>query len=199
MLKKYNNIKGEVFFAHNTAVIDAPDNIGKDTKILHFSHIFNKTIIGSNCVVGQNVMIGPEVEVGNNCKVQNNVSIYKGVELADEVFCGPSCVFTNVVSPRSFIEKKNEFLITKVAKGATIGANATIICGINIGEYSLIGAGSVVTRDVPSFGLVVGNPARQIGWVGHFGEKLDNELICPSTGREYEEKVPGILIEKETK
>ena len=162
MLKKYNNIKGEVFFAHNTAIIDAPDNIGKDTKIWHFSHIFNKTIIGSNCVVGQNVMIGPEVEVGNNCKVQNNVSIYKGVELADEVFCGPSCVFTNVVSPRAFIEKKNEFLITKVAKGATIGANATIICGITINQKSFVAAGAVVTKDVKKKTVVAGNPAKII-------------------------------------
>ncbi|PPR78818.1 MAG: UDP-2-acetamido-3-amino-2,3-dideoxy-D-glucuronate N-acetyltransferase [Alphaproteobacteria bacterium MarineAlpha2_Bin1] len=196
MLKKYN-YTGEVFFAHESAIIDAPDNIGKDTKIWHFSHILKDTIIGRNCIVGQNVMIGPEVEIGNNCKVQNNVSIYKGVELADDVFCGPSCVFTNVVSPRAFIEKKNEFLVTKVARGATIGANATIICGVKVGEYSLIGAGSVVTRDVPSFALVVGNPARQIGWVGHFGEKLDKKLICPATGRRYEEKIPGTLKEKE--
>ena len=198
MLKKYINKSGDMFFAHESAIIDSSDDIGKDTKIWHFSHIFSNTVLGHNCIVGQNVMIGPEVEIGNNCKVQNNVSIYKGVELADEVFCGPSCVFTNVINPRAFIEKKSEFLITKVERGVTIGANATIICGVKLGEYSLIGAGSVVTKDVPSFGLVVGNPARHVGWVGHSGERLDSNLICPVTGRKYEENKLGILSEKVT-
>ena len=198
MLNEISNKFNEVFFVHDTAIIDSADYIGKGTKIWHYSHILNNTTMGKNCVVGQNVMIGPDVKIGSNCKVQNNVSIYKGVILDDDVFCGPSCVFTNVINPRAFIEKKNEFLTTKVEKGVTIGANATIICGVNLGAYCLIGAGSVVTKNIPSFALVLGNPARQVGWVGHSGEKLDKNLICPSTGRQYIEVSSGVLSEKES-
>ncbi len=196
MLKKYSNQVGEDFYAHETAIIDNPEMIGKDTKIWHFSHVLGNTNIGEGCTIGQNVMIGPDVTMGKNCKVQNNVSIYKGVFLEDDVFCGPSCVFTNVLNPRASIEKKDEFRQTLVKKGSTIGANATIICGVELGEHSFIGAGSVVTKDIPSFGLVIGNPGKLVGWVGKFGEKLDEKLICPTTGEKYEEVSPGILKEK---
>lgn len=153
------------YFVHETAVIDDGVEIGKGTKIWHFTHILKGSKIGENCIIGQNVMIGPDVIVGNRCKIQNNVSLYKGVILEDDVFCGPSCVFTNVLTPRAFIERKHEFKQTIVKRGATIGANATILCGITIGRYSLIGAGAVVTRDVPDYALFYGNPARHVGWV----------------------------------
>ena len=197
MLNKILNKFNEQFFVHETALVDSAENIGKGTKIWHYSHILNNTTMGQNCIVGQNVMIGPDVTIGSNCKVQNNVSIYKGVVLDDDVFCGPSCVFTNVINPRAFIEKKNEFMSTTVEKGVTIGANSTIICGVNLGAYCFIGAGSVVTKNIPSFALVFGNPARQVGWVSHSGEKLDKNLICPSSGRQYVEVSSGVLSEKE--
>ncbi|MCX7724109.1 MAG: N-acetyltransferase [Thermodesulfovibrio sp.] len=176
------------YFAHETAVIDEDVEIGEGSKIWHFSHILKGSKIGKNCIIGQNVTIGPDVKVGNKCKIQNNVSVYKGVTLEDEVFCGPSCVFTNVYNPRAFIERKHEFKSTIVKKGATIGANATIVCGISIGKYALIGAGAVVNRDVPDYALVVGVPAKQIGWVCKCGttlKKENNLFKCDYCGNEY--------------
>jgi len=160
------------YFVHNTSIIDEGAVIGEGTKIWHYSHILSDTRMGKNCVVGQNVSIGPAVTIGDGCKVQNNVSIYKGVTLEDGVFCGPSCVFTNVYTPRAFVERKDEFLPTLVRHGATIGANATVICGVTIGRFALIGAGAVVKADVVDYAMVVGVPARQIGWVCKCGEKL---------------------------
>ena len=155
--------------AHPTAVIDEGAVIGKGTKIWHFSHIMSGAIVGENCTIGQNVLVSPQAVLGNNVKVQNNVSVYTGVICEDDVFLGPSCVFTNVINPRSFISRKEEFRSTRVKKGATIGANATIICGVSIGEYAMIGAGAVVTKEVPDYALIVGNPGRQIGWVDKEG------------------------------
>ena len=176
------------YFIHESSFIDKNASIGENTKIWYFSNILNNCIIGKNCVIGQNVMIGPNVKIGNNCKIQNNVSIYQAVELEDYVFCGPSCVFTNVINPRSGVEKKDQFKATLVRKGATIGANATILCGNEIGSFSMIGAGSVVTKNVDNFSLVIGNPAKRIGWVSKYGENLTESLICPVTGDEYIEK-----------
>jgi UDP-2-acetamido-3-amino-2,3-dideoxy-glucuronate N-acetyltransferase len=173
------------FYAHDTACIDEGCEIGKGTKIWHYSHILKGTKVGKNCTIGQNVMVGPDVIVKDNCKIQNNVSLYKGVTLENGVFCGPSCVFTNVHKPRAEIERKDEFLKTHVEKGVTIGANATIICGNRIGAYSLIGAGAVVLKDVKPHALVIGNPAIQKGWVSHAGEKLDESFLCPREGRQY--------------
>ncbi|MGH8611691.1 MAG: Gfo/Idh/MocA family oxidoreductase [Gammaproteobacteria bacterium] len=181
-------------FVHETACIDAPVEIGTGTHIWHFSHVLPHSRLGRNVVVGQNVMIGPDVSVADNCKIQNNVSLYKGVTLEDGVFCGPSCVFTNVMNPRAEIERKSAFRPTLVRRGATIGANATIVCGVTLGEHCFIGAGAVVTRDVPPFALVVGAPARQIGWVSHDGERLGSDLICPRSKRRYRE-VSGLLEE----
>lgn len=177
----------ENYFVHESAYIDEPSKIGKGTKIWHFSHILPNVEIGENCIIGQNVSIGPEVTVGNRCKIQNNVSLYKGVVLEDGVFCGPSAVFTNVINPRAEIERKNEFKTTLVRRGVTIGANATILCGIELGEYSLIAAAAVITKDVPPFALMAGVPARRIGWVSRSGEKLDGNLICPRSGIRYQE------------
>lgn len=176
------------YFVHETSCIDDDVVIGEGTRIWHFSHILKGTRIGRDCTIGQNVMIGPDVTIGNRCKIQNNVSIYKGVTLEDEVFCGPSCVFTNVHNPRAFIERKHEFRKTLVKRGATIGANATIICGVTIGRYAFVGAGAVVTRDVPDYALVVGVPARQIGWACKCGVRLTTEgerATCHSCGSEY--------------
>ena len=161
------------FFAHETAVIDPGCTIGKDTKIWHFSHIMPYCIIGEDCNIGQNVVVSPKVILGKNVKVQNNVSIYTGVICEDDVFLGPSMVFTNVINPRSAIKRQNEYQKTIVRKGASIGANATIICGNNIGKYAFIGAGAVVTKEVLPFALVVGNPSKQIGWVSEYGHRLD--------------------------
>ncbi|WP_010304061.1 Gfo/Idh/MocA family oxidoreductase [Candidatus Odyssella thessalonicensis] len=174
------------YFAHETAIVDSGCTIGQGTKIWHFSHIIKGTQIGEDCVIGQNVMIGPDVTVGNRCKIQNNVSLYKGVILGDGVFCGPSCVFTNVHNPRAEVERKDEFRPTYVESGVTIGANATIVCGNKLGAYSLIGAGAVITKDVKPHAVMVGNPAKQIGWVSHAGEKLGEDLICPREGRRYQ-------------
>jgi|UniRef100_A0A7V3NTL4 UDP-2-acetamido-3-amino-2,3-dideoxy-glucuronate N-acetyltransferase len=185
------------YFVHPSSYIDENVEIGEGTKIWHFCHILRNTKIGKNCVLGQNVMAGPNVIIGNRCKIQNNVSVYEGVELEDDVFCGPSMVFTNVINPRAFIERKHEFKKTLVKKGATIGANATIVCGVTIGRYALVGAGAVVTKDVPDYALVVGVPARQIGWVCKCGNTLKNrkedKLVCSSCGSEYVEK-DGKLI-----
>ncbi|MFQ5659751.1 MAG: Gfo/Idh/MocA family oxidoreductase [Gammaproteobacteria bacterium] len=182
-------------YIHDTAVIDYPCEIGEGTKIWHFSHILEGSNIGRNCIIGQNVMIGPDVVVGDNCKIQNNVSIYKGVTLEDHVFCGPSCVFTNVNTPRAEIERKDEFLSTHVGRGATIGANATIICGSSLGQYCFIAAGAVVTKEVPPYALMAGIPAKRTGWVSHTGEQLGPDLVCPRSGRKYIEKNKDCLEE----
>ena len=176
------------YFVHETALVDEGCNIGRGTKIWHFSHIIKGTTLGENCVIGQNVMIGPDVKIGNQCKIQNNVSLYKGVILEDGVFCGPSCVFTNVHNPRAEVERKDEFRKTYVERGVTIGANATIVCGNKLGAYSLIGAGAVITKEVKPHAVMVGNPAKQIGWVSHSGDKLGTNLICPREGRKYQIK-----------
>jgi UDP-2-acetamido-3-amino-2,3-dideoxy-glucuronate N-acetyltransferase len=178
------------FFAHDTAVIDDNCEIGEGTKIWHFSHIMLGSKIGKGCNIGQNVVISPDVILGNNVKVQNNVSIYTGVVCEDDVFLGPSCVFTNVINPRSAINRKAEYAKTIVGKGATIGANATIVCGHNIGAYAFIGAGAVVTKDIPPYALVIGNPANQSGWMSEYGHKLifdaDNKAKCPESNERYE-------------
>ena len=177
------------FFAHPTTIIDEGSQIGKNSKIWHFSHVMSGAIIGENCIIGQNVFIASGVVVGNGVKIQNNVSLYTGVIIEDDVFLGPSMVFTNVLNPRSFIERKSEFRQTTIQKGATVGANATIICGNEIGEYAFIGAGAVVTKTVKPFALVLGNPARQTGWVSRNGIKLDfaggNMATCPEAGETY--------------
>jgi UDP-2-acetamido-3-amino-2,3-dideoxy-glucuronate N-acetyltransferase len=173
------------YFAHETAIIDPDVSIGRGTRIWHFSHILKGTVIGENCVIGQNVMIGPNVRVGDGCKIQNNVSVYEGVILEDGVFCGPSCVFTNVSNPRAFIDRRSEIRRTRVGAGASLGANATVICGTTIGSYALVAAGAVVTRDVRPYALVMGSPARFRGWVGRSGERLSDELVCPRTGERY--------------
>jgi len=183
------------YFAHETALIDEGCEIGEGSKIWHFSHILKGTKIGKDCVIGQNVMIGPDVMIGNSCKIQNNVSLYKGVILEDGVFCGPSCVFTNVHNPRAEIERKDEFRVTYVERGVTIGANATIVCGNRLGAYSLIGAGAVITKDVKPHAVMAGNPAKQIGWVSHAAEKLTDELICPREKRQYKISIDGYLME----
>ena len=182
-------------FVHESAYVDEPVEIGPGTKIWHFSHVLAGTRIGAGCSIGQNASIGPDVAIGDRCKIQNNVSLYKGVTLEDEVFCGPSCVFTNVNTPRAGIDRKSEFLDTKVGTGATIGANATIVCGNDLGEYCLVAAGAVVTDAVPPHALVAGVPAKRIGWVGHAGERLDADLTCPRTGRRYREADPDRLEE----
>ena len=176
------------YFAHETAVIDSNCTIGKGTKIWHFSHIMRHCIIGEECNIGQNVVVSPEVILGRNVKVQNNVSIYTGVICEDDVFLGPSMVFTNVMNPRSAIIRKNEYKKTLVKKGASIGANATIICGNNIGEYSFIGAGAVVTKEVLPYALVVGNPSKQIGWVSEYGHRLHFDENGFATCKESKEK-----------
>lgn len=177
------------YYAHETAVIDEGCEIGDGTKIWHFSHIMPKCKIGANCNIGQNVVVSSEVILGNNVKVQNNVSIYTGVQCEDDVFLGPSMVFTNVINPRSAINRKNQYLKTLVRRGATIGANATIVCGIEIGRYAFIGAGAVVTKSVTDYALVVGNPARQRGWMSEYGHKLlfnkEGLATCPEDNQTY--------------
>ncbi|WP_070137804.1 acyltransferase [Crocinitomix algicola] len=177
------------YFAHETAVIDEGCVIGEDTKIWHFSHIMSNCSIGNRCNIGQNVVISPQVILGNNVKIQNNVSVYTGVICEDDVFLGPSMVFTNVINPRSSVNRRGEYLETVVKKGASIGANATIVCGNPIGEYAFIGAGAVVTKEVPAYALLVGNPAKQIGWMSTFGHRLEfNEnglATCPESGEKY--------------
>lgn len=182
-------MKPESYFAHETAVIDEGCKIGNDTKIWHFSHIMPNCIIGERCNIGQNVVISPEVVLGNNVKVQNNVSIYTGVTCDDDVFLGPSMVFTNVINPRSAVNRRNDYLKTHVGKGASIGANATIVCGHDIGTYAFIGAGAVVTKNIPAYSLWVGNPAKQLGWVSEYGHRLnfdENGLaVCPESDEKY--------------
>lgn len=178
------------YFAHETAVIDDGCTIGKGTRIWHFSHIMPGCVIGENCNIGQNVVISPEVILGRNVKIQNNVSIYTGVTCDDDVFLGPSMVFTNVINPRSAVNRKNEYAKTHVGKGASIGANATIVCGHDIGKYAFIGAGAVVTKNVPDYALVIGNPARQTGWMSEYGHKLKfdstGKATCDESGEVYE-------------
>ena len=177
------------YFVHETAIVDDGATIGKGTKIWHFSHIMSNCQIGENCNIGQNVVISPEVILGNQVKVQNNVSVYTGVTCDDDVFLGPSCVFTNVTNPRSAVNRKSQYARTHVGKGATIGANATIVCGHDIGAYAFIGAGAVVTKTVPAYALLVGNPAKQIGWMSEFGHRLhfDQNGIaeCPESKQRY--------------
>lgn len=188
MLKQNKN---EGFFIQKSSCIDENVRIGEGTKIWHFSHILKGSVIGNNCIIGQNVMIGPDVIIGNGCKIQNNVSIYKGIVLEEGVFCGPSCVFTNVFTPRAFIERKNEFMCTIVKKGATIGANATIVCGTTLGRYCFIGAGAVVTKDIPDYALVYGAPAKVKGWVCECGVKLTfnkNTAECKRCSSKYLKK-----------
>ena len=177
------------YFKHETAIIDEGCQIGAGTKIWHFSHIMPHCKIGENCNIGQNVVVSPEVVLGNNVKVQNNVSIYSGVTCEDDVFLGPSMVFTNVINPRSAISRREQYAKTHVGKGATIGANATIICGHSIGKYAFIGAGAVVTKEVPDYALVVGNPARQTGWMSEYGHRLhfnsEGVAVCPESHQKY--------------
>lgn len=186
-----NNTK-QNYYAHPTAVIDEGCNIGAGSKIWHFSHIMPNCTLGEKCNIGQNVVVSPEVVLGNNVKVQNNVSIYTGVTCDDDVFLGPSMVFTNITNPRSAIIRREQYARTHVGKGASIGANATIVCGHDIGEYAFIGAGSVVTKNVPAFALLVGNPARQIGWMSEYGHRLNFDengiAICPESNQKYQLK-----------
>lgn len=180
---------------HESAYVDDPVTIGEGTVIWHFSHLLGNVEIGEKCSIGQNVMIGPRVTVGDNCRLQNNVSLYEGVTLESDVFCGPSCVFTNVINPRAHVSRKSEFRKTLVRKGATIGANATILCGHSIGAYAFVAAGAVVTSDVADYSLVAGVPARRIGWMSRAGEKLGADLVCPREGTRYREASPDRLEE----
>lgn len=188
-------MSGSQYFAHDSAAIDEGAKIGAGTKIWHFSHIMSGATIGEGCNIGQNVVVSPGCRIGRNCKIQNNVSIYTGVTLDEDVFCGPSMVFTNVLNPRSHIPRRDQYRDTKVERGASIGANATIVCGVTLGKYCFVGAGAVVTRDVPAYGVVVGNPARLHGYVCFCGEKLqlpveerDFTAACLECGRHYEKR-----------
>lgn len=177
------------YFVHPSAIVDEGCNIGSGTKIWHFSHIMTGCVIGENCNIGQNVVISPEVVLGRNVKIQNNVSLYTGVTCGDDVFLGPSCVFTNVTNPRSAVNRRGQYSKTHVGNGASIGANATIVCGHDIGEFAFIGAGAVVTKNVPAYALLVGNPAKQIGWMSEFGHRLafdkDGIAVCPESKQKY--------------
>ena len=180
-------------FVHQSSWVDDGAKLGAGTRVWHFCHVLADASIGDDCNIGQNVMVGPGVVVGNRCKIQNNVSVYPGVTLEDGVFCGPSCVFTNVVNPRAEVERKDEFRPTRVGRGASIGANATIVCGHDIGEYAFIAAGAVVTTTVPAHALMVGVPARQVGWVSRAGHQLDDTLVCPESGEIHALDAEGIL------
>ena len=197
MNKKYNY---EDVFIHESSFIDDNVEIGQGTKIWHFSHILKDCKIGNDCSFGQNVVVGRSVTIGNKVKIQNNVSVYEGVTLEDGVFCGPSCVFTNVNNPRSEIVRKNEFRKTLVKRGATLGANCTIVCGVTIGAFAFIGAGAVVNKDVPDYALMVGVPSKQIGWMSEYGEKLDLPVLgnvqttCKHTGQQYQLKNDKLIV-----
>lgn len=178
------------YFAHESSYVDDGAQIGNGTKVWHFSHVMPGAVIGERCNLGQNVVVMPGTKIGNNVKIQNNVSIYEGVELEDDVFCGPSCVFTNVMNPRSHVSRKNEYRRTLVKRGGSIGANATIVCGVTLGEYAFIGAGAVVTADVPAYGLMLGVPARRVGWMCQCGERLHpagGQAACAACGASYQE------------
>ncbi len=184
-------------FIHESSYIDEQVSIGKGTKIWHFSHILSNSKIGSNCSLGQNVVVGPNVKIGNNVKIQNNVSVYDGVTIEDDVFCGPSCVFTNVINPRSSVSRKEEFRKSNIGKGASIGANATIICGNDLGDYCFIAAGATVTKTVPNFAIMAGTPARRIGWMSKAGSTLNSDLICPIDRTKYFLESENKLVEIE--
>jgi UDP-2-acetamido-3-amino-2,3-dideoxy-glucuronate N-acetyltransferase len=183
---------GGTYYRHESSYVDEGAQVGEGTRIWHFSHVMSGAKIGARCSLGQNVNVGGRAVLGNGVKVQNNVSIYDEVIIEDDVFCGPSMVFTNVVNPRSFVERKHEYRRTLVKKGASIGANATVVCGVAIGRYAFVGAGSVVTKDVPDYALVYGNPARQHGWVCVCGVKLDEQLVCPACGKKYTKSEHGL-------
>ena len=189
-----SNFAAPEYFVHPTAVVDDNVTVGRGSKIWHFSHILSGSKVGEKCNLGQNVMVGPEVSIGNNCKLQNNVSVYQGVTLEDGVFCGPSMVFTNIYNPRAEIRKMDQVRPTRVKKGATIGANATIVCGVTLGRYSFIGAGTIVNKNVPDYAIVVGNPARQIGWACECGERLTEDLDCLSCGKHFAKKAGGLEL-----
>ena len=185
-------------FVHPSAYVDEPCEIGDGTKIWHFCHVMKNARLGRGCNLGQNVFVASDVAIGNNVKIQNNVSVYTGVELEDDVFCGPSCVFTNVINPRSQIVRHSQYLHTLVRRGATIGANATIVCGATVGRYAFIGAGAVVRGDVPDYALMIGVPARRRGWMSRHGHRLsppdaEGIMLCPETGWRYQEVEPGVL------
>ncbi len=186
------------YFVHPSAIIDEPCIIGEGTKIWHFCHVMSGAQLGARCNLGQNVFVANDVRIGNNVKIQNNVSVYAGVELEDDVFCGPSCVFTNVSNPRSQIVRHALYERTRVRRGATIGANATIVCGVTIGRYAFVGAGAVVTQDVPDYALALGVPARQVGWMSRHGHRLPNPdqaglMLCPESGWRYQQNADGVL------
>jgi len=183
---------GNIYYRHESSYVDVGAEVGEGTKIWHFSHVMAGAKIGARCSLGQNVNVGGQAVLGNNVKVQNNVSIYDDVIIEDEVFCGPSMVFTNVINPRAFVERKHEYKETRVKRGASIGANATIVCGVTLGEYCFVGAGSVVTRDVPAYALVYGSPAHQHGWVCRCGVKLGDDLICPECGKRFVKTDKGL-------
>jgi UDP-2-acetamido-3-amino-2,3-dideoxy-glucuronate N-acetyltransferase len=180
------------YFVHESSYVDEGAVIGPGTKVWHFSHVMSGAKIGEKCSIGQNVNVGSRAVIGDGVKIQNNVSIYDDVIIEDDVFCGPSCVFTNVINPRAFIERKKEYLKTTVKRGASIGANATIVCGVTLGEFSFVGAGSVVTKDIPAFAMAYGNPARLRGWMCRCGVKLGVDLRCPACGSAYEKAGTGI-------
>lgn len=191
------------FFKHDTAIIDPGASIGANTRVWHFSHICGGAVIGENCSLGQNVFIANNVVIGSNVKIQNNVSIYDSVTLEDDVFCGPSMVFTNVLNPRSAVSRKHEYRPTLVKRGATLGANCTVVCGATIGEYAFVGAGAVVTHDIPAFALVMGVPSRQVGWVSRHGERLnlpltgEGEAVCLATGERYRLIDGAVVLQRE--
>ena len=182
-------------FIHDSSYIDEEVSIGEGTKIWHFSHILSNSKIGNNCSLGQNVVVGPNVSIGNNVKIQNNVSVYDGVTIEDDVFCGPSCVFTNVINPRSSVSRKEEFRKSNIGKGASIGANATIICGNDLGAYCFIAAGATVTKTVPNFAIMAGTPARRIGWMSKAGSRLESDLVCPIDKSKYFLESENKLVE----
>ena len=184
-------------FIHDSSYIDEEVSIGEGTKIWHFSHILSNSKIGNNCSLGQNVVVGPNVKIGNNVKIQNNVSVYDGVTIEDDVFCGPSCVFTNVINPRSSVSRKEEFRESNIGKGASIGANATIICGNDLGEYCFIAAGATVTKTVPNFAIMAGTPAKRIGWMSKAGSILNSDLVCPIDKSKYFLESEDKLVEIE--